>query len=120
MSKLRIERIQELYKEEVGAMLLKQEIKDPRIGFVTVTDVQVTPDLRYAKFYVSPFGGEEAERQTMEGLESAKGYIRTELGRRIRLRYTPEVLFAMDKSIERGIRMTRLIDEVNQKEEKPQ
>lgn len=113
MPKLRLERIRELYKEEVGNMLQK-EIKDPRIGFVTVTDVEVSPDFRHAKIYVSPFGDEEAERQTIQGLESAKGYIRTELGRRIRLRYTPEISFAVDKSIERGVRLTKLIDQISE------
>jgi len=113
MPKLRLERIRELYKVEVGNMLQK-EIKDPRIGFVTVTDVEVSPDYRHAKIYVSPFGDEEAERQTIQGLESAKGYIRTELGRRIRLRYTPEISFTVDKSIERGVRLTKLIDQISE------
>lgn len=113
MPKLRLERIKELYKKEIGNMLQK-EIKDPRVGFVTVTDVEVSPDYRHAKVYVSPFGDEEAERQTIQGLESAKGYIRTELGRRIRLRYTPEISFTVDKSIERGVRLTKLIDQISE------
>lgn len=119
MSNLRAERIREVFKEEVGSML-QREIKDPRIGFVTVTDVEISGDLRHAKIYVSPFGPDTAtERATMEGLESAKGYIRTELGRRVRLRYTPEISFIIDKSIERGVRLTRLIDEVGEKGEAP-
>lgn len=97
--------------------MLQREIKDPRIGFATVTDVEVSSDLRHAKIFVSPLGDEESARQTMEGLESAKGYIRTELGRRVRLRFTPEISFAIDRSIEYGVRLTRLIDEVGRKGE---
>lgn len=116
MSVLRAQRVRELFKQELGSML-QREIKDPRIGFATITDVEVTADLRYAKIFVSPFGDDESARLTMEGLESAKGYIRTELGHRVRLRFTPEISFALDRSIERGVRLTHLIDEVGRKGE---
>ena len=98
-SHLRIEKLQELIKQEVGKMLL-YDIKDPRIGFVTVTDVEMTGDLREAKIYVSIMGNDEQIKNSMEGLHSALGFIRREIGKRIRLRFTPEISFAPDKSLD--------------------
>ena len=108
---LRIEKLQELIKQEMGKMLLK-ELKDPRIGFVTVTDVEMTGDLREAKIYVSVMGGEEQVRSSLEGLNSALGFIRREIGQRIRLRFTPEISFALDTSLDYGDHIQKLLLQV--------
>lgn len=98
-NQLRIEKLQELIKQETSKMLL-YDIKDPRIGFVTVTDVEMTGDLREAKIFVSIMGNEEQIKSSMEGLQSALGFVRREIGKRIRLRFTPEISFAPDKSLD--------------------
>jgi ribosome-binding factor A len=108
---LRREKLQELFKEAASA-ILQRRLRDPRIGFVSVTDVELSADLRDAKIFVSVLGDEEAKRRTMEGLERAAGFVRSELGRRVNLRYTPEVLFRLDDSIERGTRIVALLREV--------
>ena len=93
--------------------IIRTEIKDPRIHPMTsVTSAQVTPDLKYCKVYISVLGDEEAGKSTIEGLKSAEGYVRRELARRVNLRNTPEIRFILDQSIEYGVNMTRLIDEV--------
>lgn len=107
MLRQRVARVREEIKRELTDILRK--MKDPRIGFVTVTDVEVSNDLRYVKAFVSVLGDEEAKRQSMKGLESATGFVRTEIGRRIRLRHTPEITFKFDPSIERGARINELI-----------
>ena len=84
-NKLRIEKLQELIKQETGKMLLN-DIKDPRIGFVTVTDVEMTGDLREAKIFVSIMGGDEQVKSSLEGLNSALGFVRREIGKRMRTR----------------------------------
>lgn len=110
-NKLRIEKLQELIKQEMSKMLLK-EIKDPRIGFVTVTDVEMTGDLREAKIYISVMGGEEQVKSSLEGLNSALGFIRREIGQRIRLRFTPEISFALDTSLDYGDHIQKLLLQV--------
>lgn len=108
---VRLARLRELFKEEIS-VILQREMKDPRIGFVSVTDVEVSPDLRHAKVFVSILGDREAKAKTMAGLASAQGFVRTELGRRIRLRRMPELLFKLDESIERGVRVQHLLRRV--------
>ena len=110
-SKLRIEKLQELIKQETGKMLLN-DIKDPRIGFVTVTDVEMTGDLREAKIFVSIMGGDEQVKNSLEGLQSALGFIRREIGKRIRLRFTPEISFALDTSLDYGEHIQKLLLQV--------
>ena len=110
-NKLRIEKLQELIKQEMSKMLLK-EIKDPRIGFVTVTDVEMTGDLREAKIYVSIMGGAEQVKSSLEGLNSALGFIRREIGQRVRLRFTPEISFALDTSLDYGDHIQKLLLQV--------
>ncbi|NLV75554.1 MAG: 30S ribosome-binding factor RbfA [Tissierellia bacterium] len=118
MDTKRINRISEEVRKTVSE-LLTIEIKDPRISpMVTVTKVKVTRDLSYANIYVSVLGDQEAKNETMEGLESAKGFIRKEIGNRIDLRYVPEPVFHLDESIEQGIYMSKLIDKVNEEDEK--
>lgn len=112
MAGLRREKLRHLIKEELS-QLLREEIKDPRIGFATVTDVEVSEDLSHVKVFVSVLGDEAARKATMEGLESAKGFLRSEIGRRIRLRHTPELAFSEDRSIERGVRIFQLLREVS-------
>ena len=108
---LRIEKLQELIKQEMSKMLLK-ELKDPRIGFVTVTDVEMTGDLREAKIYVSVMGGSEQVKNSLEGLNSALGFIRREIGQRVRLRFTPEISFALDTSLDYGDHIQKLLLQV--------
>lgn len=110
-NKLRIEKLQELIKQETGKMLLN-DIKDPRIGFVTVTDVEMTGDLREAKIFVSIMGGDEQVKNSLEGLKSALGFIRREIGKRIRLRFTPEISFALDTSLDYGDHIQKLLLQV--------
>ena len=114
---VRLARLRELFKVEISA-ILHREMKDPRIGFVSVTDVEISPDLRHAKAFVSILGDAEAKAKTMAGLENAQGFIRTELGRRIRLRRIPEILFRLDESIERGARVQHLLRRVTEAKEK--
>lgn len=104
-------RLAEAMKKEISD-ILHSEIKDPRMGFVTITMVDVTSDLRYAKVYASVMGNEDQKKATGEMLNRAAGYIRSEVGRRIRLRYTPELTFQLDNSIERGARLIKLMEEV--------
>lgn len=110
----RVARVAELIKREVSQMLLNG-IKDDRVGagMVSVTDVDVSGDLQHAKVYVSIYGTDEARSETMAGLKSATGYVRSELGQRIRLRRTPEVVFQEDRSIERGTRVLSLLNQLN-------
>jgi ribosome-binding factor A len=88
------------------------DLKDPRIGIVTVTGVHVTPDLREATVYVSVLGGEKKRRATLAGLESAHGVLQARVNRELSLRRTPTLTFAYDEAVERGVRMTKLIDEL--------
>lgn len=116
----RVSRVAELIKREVSLMLING-IKDDRVGtgMVSVTDVDVSGDLQHAKIYVSIYGTDEAKQETMAGLKSATGYVRSELGSRIRLRRTPEVIFLEDRSIERGNRVLSLLDKIKS-EQKPE
>lgn len=93
--------------------IIRSGIKDPRIHPMTsVVSVEVTPDLKYCRAYISVLGDEEAGKSTIDGLKSAEGYVRRELARRINLRNTPELKFILDQSIEYGVNMSKLIDEV--------
>lgn len=93
--------------------IIRSGIKDPRIHPMTsVVAVEVTPDLKYCKAYISVLGDEEAAKATVEGLRSASSYVRRELARRVNLRNTPEIKFILDQSIEYGVNMSNLIDEV--------
>ena len=100
-------------RRELSA-IIQNEIKDPRIHPMTsVVEVEVAPDLKSAKAYISVLGDEQAQRGTLEGLRSAEGYIRRALARTVNLRNTPEIRFIMDQSIEYGVHMSKLIDDVN-------
>jgi ribosome-binding factor A len=110
----RVSRISSLIKREVSQMLLNG-IKDDRVGagMVSITDVDVSGDLQHAKIFVSIYGTEEAKAETMEGLKSSTAFVRKELGHRIRLRRTPEVIFLEDHSLERGDRILNLINQIS-------
>ena len=97
--------------------IIRSEIKDPRINPMTsVVSVEVAPDLKTSKAYISVLGDEQSQKDTITGLKSAEGYIRRELARTVNLRNTPEIKFILDQSIEYGINMSKLIDEVTQKD----
>lgn len=118
MNNKRINRISEEVKKALS-YIISNDLKDPRISPMTsVTHVDVTGDLRYAKVYISVLGNEREKDNTIKGLESAKGFIRNEIGGKVDLRYTPEPIFQLDESIERGIYMSKLIDKVNKKDKR--
>ena len=95
------------------SQIIRSEIKDPRIHPLTsVVAVEVTPDLKYCKAYIRVLGDEEAGKATIEGLRSAASFVRRELAHRVNLRNTPEIKFILDQSIEYGVNMSKLIDEV--------
>lgn len=97
--------------------IIRSEIKDPRINPMTsVVSVEVAPDLKTCKAYISVLGDEQSQKDTITGLKSAEGYIRRELARTVNLRNTPGIKFILDQSIEYGINMSKLIDEVTQKD----
>ena len=100
------------------ANLIREGIKDPRIHPMTsVTGVEVAPDLKTCRAYISVLGDDEAKKNTISGLKNAEGYIRRQLAKSINLRNTPEIRFILDESIEYGVTMSKLIDQVTRKEE---
>ena len=104
-------RLAQELKSEISAIITR-EFPHHRLGFVTITDVKVSPDLRYARVFVSVLGSEEDRRQTLETLDNEKGFIRQLIGRRFRLRHTPEITFVYDESVENADHMMRLMDEI--------
>lgn len=112
----RQEKIAALIQEVVSELLLRK-IKDPRIGFVSVLGVEVTRDLSQAKIRVSVLGSDEAKAQTMEGLRSAQGLIRSEVSRALEIRHAPEILFVLDEGIEHSIRVSKLLSEIKKEED---
>ncbi|WP_460192805.1 30S ribosome-binding factor RbfA [Thermosynechococcus sp. FA-CM-4201] len=113
----RVARVAELIKREVSQLLM-YEIRDERVGagMVSVTDVEVSGDLQHAKIFVSIYSTDEVRRSTMAGLKAASGFVRRELGQRIRLRRTPEVVFIEDRSLERGSRVLSLLNQIGQQQ----
>jgi ribosome-binding factor A len=107
----RTERVGEELRAEISE-IIGRRLKDPRVGFVTVTRASVTDDLRVARVYVSVLGDQEQRDDTLAGLERAAGFIRRELGRRLRLRRTPELIFVFDPGIEATERVAKLLEEV--------
>jgi ribosome-binding factor A len=100
------EAVRQVLSEAVG------QLKDPRIGFVTVTGVETSPDLRHARVFVSVFGSAEAQSKSLAGLAAAHGVLQSRLARELRMKRTPQLAFEYDPSVERGVRMTQLIDEL--------
>ncbi|ABW19072.1 30S ribosome-binding factor RbfA [Alkaliphilus oremlandii] len=114
MSYPRVKRLSEEIKKIVSDSI-RNELRDPRISSMTsIVEVDVTRDLRYVNIYVSVLGNEKEKADTMEGLTKASGFIRREIGKKIKARYTPEVIFKLDESIEKGIYMYNVITKVNE------
>ena len=113
----RSDKVADLIQKEVSDLLITS-VKDPRIGFVTVTRVAVSDDCRQAKVYFSVMGTSEEQQRAIQGLASATGFIRKELGRRVTLRYTPEILFQFDPSVEYAIHMEEVFHELEKERRK--
>jgi ribosome-binding factor A len=103
-------RVNESIKEVLGTAL--PELKDPRIGFVTVTGVETSPDLRHARVFVSVLGSEQKRERSLKGLAAAHGMLQARLARELRMKRTPQLTFEYDPTVERGVRMSKLIDEL--------
>jgi ribosome-binding factor A len=117
MAHYRINRISEEIRKEISD-IIRTEVKDPRIAAMSsVVRTEVTGDLRYAKVYVSVLGTEKESQITIEGLKKAAGFIRRELGNRLKIRYTPELQFIADRSIEYSVEISRKINELNKDKE---
>ena len=115
MAYKRAVRVNALLQRELGTMI-SEELRDPRISFPTVTEVEITDDLRSARVFVSVLGDEEAAKKTMAALENAKPFLRRELGSRTDLRFVPELTFVPDRSAERAVRVARLLREARERE----
>ncbi|TAL17171.1 30S ribosome-binding factor RbfA [bacterium] len=108
MPSVRTRRVADLLKKEV-ASLLQKEVKDPRVGFITITDAEVSPDLKVAKVFYTVFGDAKVREDTARGLESARPFIRREVGKVLQTKSTPELRFIYDESVERGLKLEDLI-----------
>jgi ribosome-binding factor A len=107
----RLEKVQKLARQVLGEAI--QSLKDPRVGFATVTAVRISADLRHARVLVSVMGSPDEQRDTMAGLESAKPYLRSELGRQVRMKYLPELTLELDTGAERAERVEELLKRVS-------
>jgi ribosome-binding factor A len=116
MGQLRVEKVQELIKQELSKMILT-ELKDPGIGFVTVTQVEATGDLRSAKVYLSLLGSDEQKNQTWQALQRALGHMRSEIGKRIRLRLTPELTLHLDESLDYSTHIQEILLKIKAEED---
>jgi len=117
MSQERMQRVNEQMRKEIGK-IIHDQLKDPRIGFVTITKVDVTADLRLARVYFSVLGTKKQQRDTQVGLSRSAGFIRKTVGQKMKLRYTPEVMFRPDKSAEYSIRISEVLDKIKEKDKK--
>lgn len=116
MSSFRKKKLEELIKRIIGDALIK-EIKDPRIGFVTISRVELTKDLALAKVYFSVIGDDKQKKKSVDGLNAAKGFIRFQLGKNLKLRSVPDVKFYLDESIESGVNLVDLIHKASSDKE---
>lgn len=116
MSKRYEQRITDLIRRHV-VQLIEHELKDPRVEGVTITDVEVSPDTRFAKVFYSLIGDDAKKEEVAEGLRSAQGWVTHELGRRLRTRNTPHITFEFDPSLEYGDRMSRLLDDLKKQQD---
>ena len=107
----RMERVDELLRQEI-ARLIAEEVKDPRVGFVTVVQARVTADLRHARVYVSVLGDEQEKQATVDALQRAGGFLRRRLGRLLDMKYLPEIRFELDRGVERAARLDEILDRV--------
>lgn len=113
----RVDRINSLIKEELSE-IIQRKIKDPRVGFVTIAEVDVSKDLRSAKVYVSIMGSDGEINDSIAGLQNAEKFIRMELYKRLRLKYIPEIIFKPDRSLEHGSRILKILEEISKGEKK--
>lgn len=109
----RVNRLGDLIKEEISSLLIR-EIKDPRIGMLTVTDVEVSPDIRTAKVFYAVGGDQKARDQVQRGLESAVGFIKTAIAHNLTIRRVPELVFIYDKSLDYGEKIDRILEELKE------
>lgn len=112
----RTQRLGQLLKEEIST-LLQREVKDARVGMVTVTGVEVSPDLKHAKVYVQVLGDDDRVAEALSGLDSAAGFIRSRLGRELRIRRAPDLQFVADRTQERAARIAELLAEIEEPED---
>lgn len=112
----RIERVNSLIRQEISE-LLQRQVKDPRLGnFIAVTEVNTSPDLKHARVYVSHMGDSEEKEEVLKALASASGFLRSKMAKSLKLRYTPELSFHWDNSIERGDRLLQMLDNIASEE----
>lgn len=112
----RADRIKKTLLKEISE-IIQRHVKDPRIsGIVSITEIELSPDYNYAKVFISVYGTEEEKEQTIEAIQESTPFIRRELGKRIRLRHTPELEFRKDDSLEKGSRITNLLDKISRGE----
>jgi ribosome-binding factor A len=112
----RPERVGQEIQAAIANILTRGELKDPRIGYITLTGVKVSQDLKVARVFYSMIGTEQERKDTQKGLDAAKGFIRREVTEAVNLRVSPEIFFSFDESLERGDRIERLLREVKEKE----
>ncbi|HVP36306.1 MAG TPA: 30S ribosome-binding factor RbfA [Terriglobales bacterium] len=112
MQPKRSSRVGDQMKREISEIVLLI-LKDPKLGFITITDVELTDDLRYAKVFYSVLGSEKERKESQQGLERAKGFIQREIGKRIRLKHIPQILFKYDHTMERAARIEQLLKQVH-------
>ncbi len=113
----RQEKLVQLLKEEISD-ILRREIKDPRLGFFTIIDAEISSDLRHAKIFVSILGSEEERKQSMDVLKHAQHFVRQEFGKRVRMKVLPDIQFYKDETVDKGVRMLELLEEIKKDEEK--
>jgi ribosome-binding factor A len=110
MATARMRRVNEVIRQVLGDVITT-ELKDPRVGFVTVTDVDTSPDLRTARVYVSVLGGDSEREKALEGLDSSHGFLQGKIAAELRMKRTPTLTFHYDESVDRGVRISRLLDQ---------
>lgn len=115
MKNVRVGRIAEQIKKEIST-IIQNDLKDPRIAFVTITGVDLTGDLSQATIHISVYGTDEEIKNTLDALDGANGYLRSEIGKKIRFRHTPELFFKLDKSMEYGYKIEKLLKEIKDNE----
>ena len=111
----RTEKLRQLLKEEVSD-ILRREIKDPRLGFFTIIDAEITSDLQHAKIFVSILGTEEERKQSMDVLKHAQHFVRQEFGKRVRMKTLPDIQFKLDETVDKGVRILELLEEIKRDE----
>lgn len=115
MERSRSERVAQLIKKEIS-QIIHDELKDPRIGFITITGIELSPDCQHAKVYFSTLGNDADNEKALQGLQSATGFIKKLIGDRVTLRYIPEIVFKLDKTIGYSIHISEMLDKLKEEE----